>query len=228
MHLSTVQIEVGDLAAAAGFFADVLELPVETDHVHAQAKVTVGRSTVILGQRTVSAPTGVHHLAFNVAAPAFSRHRDWLAERVGLLAAADGRTEFEGPHGWNSRSIYFPGPDQMVLELIGRRNLASTAAEDGTRLLCVSEVGVAVADVPAAVDQLRELGWPVFGDMSAEFAPVGDDHGLLIVVADGRAWLPVFDVVARPLPTRITVAGEGVRPGAARLNSAAVVVAPYG
>jgi hypothetical protein len=54
-------------------------------------------------------------------------------------------------------------------------------------LLRVSEVGVAVGDVPTAVGGLeRDLGLEVWNEPNEEFTTVGDEEGLLIVVKRGR------------------------------------------
>ena len=201
MQIITVELVVTDLPVATRFFTDVLELPAHP--VGAGTEVVVGRSRLRLlpGGRA----DGVHHLAFDVPPESFDAHRDWLEERVPLLRSADGTAEFEGPPAWSSRSVYFEGPDRMVLELIARRE-RPRPGRPVPHLVSVSEVGIAVPDVLQAVDELhRVLDATVLGDASAEFAPVGDHDGLLILVRPGRGWLPVFDVQARPLPLRVEV-----------------------
>jgi catechol-2,3-dioxygenase len=214
VRIDRVRIAVGGAAGAARFFSEVLELPVEPEGP--SQRVTVGRSRLLLSEAPNPAPA-VHHLAFDVPPGAFDEHRAWLAARVPLLADADGATEFEGPPGWNSRSVYFEGPDRMVLELIARRNRAAETTSPTPHLGSVNEVGVAVADVPAAVARLhRAWGLEPFNGTSAEFAPVGDEEGLLILVAPGRPWYPTRDVTAGPLPLTVELAVDG--PGALTLE----------
>lgn len=225
MQLTRIQIDVGDLTAAGRFFTEVLLLPAAVGK-GSTLRISVGRSQLVLAERLGPAPAGVHHLAFDVPAATFAAHRDWLSDRVSLLSAADGTTEFEGPPVWNSRSVYFEGPDRMVLELIARRNRTAPPLTATPQLLSVSEVGVAVPDVPSAVATLNDAyGLDTFGEASAEFAPVGDDEGLLIVVAEGRAWLPVFDVVATPIPLHIELSGVRHR-GPLSLNPQATLTSP--
>ena len=90
-----------------------------------------------------------------------------------------------------------------MLELIARRD-----APDGAgRLRRVSEVGLPVADVPAAVAALdRELGLPLFDGGGPHFAAVGGHAGLLIVVRVGRRWIPT-ELVAGDDPVTVTLAG---------------------
>lgn len=221
MRFHRIQLQVAYLAAAGEFFADVLSLPARPGE--GSLDIAAGTGRLILREERSPAPVGVHHLAFDIPASTFATHRAWLADRVPLLAAADGTDQFEGPPGWNSSSVYFAGPDRMVLELIARRNRPEPPTATPPQILSVSEVGVAVADVPGAVARLHEAyGLPTFGPTSAEFAPVGDEEGLLILVEAGRAWLPVFDVVAAPLPLDVEV--SGIRPGVpVRLNAQATI-----
>ena len=226
MFIKQVDIEVSDLESATSFFADVLELPVRGERD--RSVLTIGSSILILtdGERKA----GVHHLAFDIPPASFAAHRAWLEAKLPLLSSADGTTEFEGPPGWNSRSIYFSGPDKMVVELIARRERPRPATRI-PELIAISEVGIAVTDPLAAAQAVEaETGSGVFGSSSPEFVPVGDHDGLLILVKDGRAWLPRFDVTAHILPLRISVttdAGNGERAfdSAIRFNSLAEAVA---
>ena len=103
----------------------------------------------------------------------------------------------------------------MVLEVIGRRAQAwptTLLDRPAPNLLSISEVGVAVPDVGSAVQQLAdELDVFAFGEPGESFAPVRDHDGLIILVSPGRGWLPVFDVQAQPLTTRIQA--DTGRPG---------------
>ena len=73
-------------------------------------------------------------------------------------------------------------------------------------MLRISEIGLAVPDVPAAAAALQgEFGLPVFGTAAAESAPLGDPHGLLIVVRQGRPWFPTTTVTPSLGPIAVTV-----------------------
>ncbi|RIJ55296.1 VOC family protein [Clavibacter phaseoli] len=155
---------------------------------------------------------GAHHLAFTIPTGAFADARAWLGERAEVIAP-DGRDEFEGPGTWDSRSIYFRGPDAQVLELIERRALApdgqATGPFDASRVVAVSEVGVVVDDVPAAVALLGRAGLRPYGGFATDgFAAVGDVDGLVILVARDRAWVPEGVQVAADVPV-VVDAGLG-------------------
>lgn len=153
---------------------------------------------------------GSHHLAFTIPAGTSDNARHWLEQRTPLLSIDD-RTEFEGPGSWNSCSMYFDGPDSQVLELIERRGLPSRHVESFTAadLECVSEIGVAVPDVLAAVATLRAAGIRPYGnEPTGDFAAVGDIDGLLILVTPGRAWFPTTSRYVADTPVTVNTSVE--------------------
>jgi hypothetical protein len=150
---------------------------------------------------------GAYHCAITIPADRFDQAKDWLRQRVALLER-DGQDEFRLGAPWNSQSVYFTGPDGIILELIARHDLpaASSGPFASTDLLRISEVGLAVPDVPLAVSRLREtLRLPVFGTAAADFTPLGDPNGLLIVVRRGRPWFPTTSVTPSAGPVGVTI-----------------------
>jgi len=183
-----VTLTVEHLDEAASFYRDVLQLPVVTQD--RRATVTVGSSRLVLepGQRF----RGVHHVAFGIAPADFARTRGWLQQRVELIVV-DGSEVVDGPDGWSSRSVYFLGPEEILLELIARDVDAGVprSRADGLRPVSISEVGIGVPDVAEAVRTLtRELDLAPFPPQGQLFAPVGGHHGLVVLVQEERVWFP--------------------------------------
>ena len=106
--------------------------------------------------------------------------------------------------------MYFRDPADNIVEFIARRNLPNdsvTSFGPGS-LLRVSEVGIMVEDVPAAVRGLeRDLGLTVWNEPNEEFTTVGDETGLLIVVKNGRPWFPTGEA-AKPHPVVVVARGD--------------------
>lgn len=203
MHIRQVQLATRAPRAVAAFYGQ-LGCPVSEEG--GAVLVSAGRTTLVFAE--LDGMTGAHHLAFTVPTGTFDAARSWVAERAEVLRAPDGRDEFEGPAGWNSRSVYFEGPDQQLLELIERRDLP--AEPHGGLPGTVSEVGVAVPDVLGVVDALGHHGvLPYGGPPTAGFAPVGDVHGLLVLVSPERRWFPTLDRVASTAPVVVDI-GLGV------------------
>jgi catechol-2,3-dioxygenase len=156
-------------------------------------------------------PAVCSHFAVNVPPQRFEEAVAWARERVELV---DDDVPFPA---WRARSAYFFDPGGNIVELIARER---APGED--LFLEISEVGLPVADVGAAVEWLeRELGLPHFSGNRRDFSAVGDDRGLFIVVPVGRPWL-FTEEPAHDVPLRVTIdaaGGERVMPGSGHVVS---------
>ncbi len=73
----------------------------------------------------------------------------------------------------------------------------------------MSEIGVAVPDVLAAVATLRAAGIRPYGnEPTGDFAAVGDIDGLLILVTPGRAWFPTTSRYVADTPVTVNTSVE--------------------
>lgn len=204
MEIREVVLQTRDTDTIERFYGRELGLEVVSDP--ARVTVALGSTRMVFEE---SEYEGAHHLAFTIPTGMFPQAKQWIAARAALLGR-DGVDEFEGPSSWNSRSVYFDGPDGQVLELIERRDLRQPTNDhfgpDG--LLCVSEVGVAVPEVLDTVDLLQVSGIEPYGSPPSEgFAAVGDIHGMLILVPPGRGWMPTGDRYAQGAPVIIRAVG---------------------
>jgi catechol-2,3-dioxygenase len=155
-------------------------------------------------------PAVCSHFAVNVAPQRLDEAVAWARERVELV---DDDVPFPA---WRARSAYFFDPGGNIVELIARER---APGED--LFLEISEVGLPVADVGAAVEWLEgELGLPHFSGNRRDFSAVGDDRGLFIVVPVGRPWL-FTDEPAPDVPLRVVIEsprrGGGVVPSSGHL-----------
>lgn len=188
MEIRQVQLATRALDETAHFY-ERLGCPVVVDRD--AAHVTVGSTQLVF--RALAAMSGAHHLAFTIPTGSFAAAKSWIAG-VATVLGADDSDEFEGPPNWNSRSVYFEGPDRQLLELIERRDLGPADADESPRLVSISEVGLAVPDVLGAVEALGHHGLEAYANPPGpDFAPVGDVHGLLILVSPDRKWFPTLD-----------------------------------
>ncbi len=212
MRLLEVELYSPEPAALQEFYAGVLGLP---------TRPSPGGLTVQVGRTRLAFVTGPplpgpYHLAFDVPERRFDAAYTWLKARTPLLG--DGQTDRFFSHDWDAHMLYFTDPDGNILELIARHTRPQPPGDDPASplLLHVSEVGLAVSDVPATLGQLGEaLGLEGYQDGSDRFAPVGTPDGLLIVVARRRPWFPTA-VLAEPLPVRLLIQS----PRAGRLSFA--------
>lgn len=144
-----------------------------------------------------------HHLAFAIPAGTVKDAGAWTVEVTGtpLLRAEDpdggGTTSVIDRGGnWPSRSIYFAGPENSVLELIEHteRPTGGDSVESFPgQFLGVAEVGLGVADVAVASSEIEEnddLPYG-FGDPGRRvIAAFGDIDGAVILARDDRPWFP--------------------------------------
>lgn len=134
-----------------------------------------------------------YHFAFNIPPGCFAEAKDWIGARVPLIANRSGEHAFYADD-WDAHNVYFYDPAGNIVELIARHTLAAPDQRpfSAKGLLCISEIGVAADDVAAVVRQVQaELGSAPYRDPGSDtFAAVGDEHGLLIIVRQGRVWFP--------------------------------------
>jgi catechol-2,3-dioxygenase len=145
-------------------------------------------------------PEVCSHFAVNVPPNRFEEAVAWARGQADLI---QDDVPFES---WRARAAYYFDPAGNLVELIARER-----APGDELLIEVSEVGLPVADVGAAVDFLEaELSLPHFSGDRESFSAVGDDHGLFILVPVGRAWL-FTDRPAGDAPVRVTIEGPAAR-----------------
>jgi catechol-2,3-dioxygenase len=161
-------------------------------------------------------PDVCSHFAVNVPSDRFEEAVAWGRSQAELIQED---VPFEA---WRARAAYYFDPAGNLVELIARER-----APGDELLIEVSEVGLPVADVGAAVDFLEaELGLPHFSGDRKNFSAVGDDRGLFIVVPVGREWL-FTDIPASDAPVRVTIDGAAERelrlPGSAHVIEVASV-----
>jgi catechol-2,3-dioxygenase len=211
MHILALVLRCADAGAPgalaqARFYGGVLGLPL--------LEQTNTRVSLLAGETRLSfeaAPAGWHgayHFAFNIPAQQLAAAKAWLAGRVPLVRGSAGEDEFDF-RNWQARALYFYDPAGNIVELIARQAVGDAAgpAVGSASLLGVSELGLASTDVAETVRLLAAaLGVGVFrGSINENFAAVGGETGLFIVVREGRPWFPDQRVTADRLPVAATV-----------------------
>jgi len=145
-------------------------------------------------------PEVCSHFAVNVPPDRFEEAVAWGRAQAELI---QDDVPFEA---WRARAAYYFDAVGNLVELIARER-----APGGELLIEVSEVGLPVADVGAAVDFLEaELELPHFSGDRESFSAVGDDRGLFILVPVGRPWL-FTDRPAADAPVQVTIEGPAAR-----------------
>lgn len=200
LHLKTHQLE-----AQRAFYVDHLGFPLVEDSQTA-FQVQAGATRLIFE----AGEAACYHFAFNIPRNRFTEAKAWLKARVELLEwDNDDQIHWKA---WNAHAVYFYDPAGNVVEFIARHNLTHESAVDfdAHSLMEVSEIGLATPDVSTFSAHLQtEMGLPVWDAGDGEtFTALGDEHGLFIIVKEGRAWFPTSDQPAYRIPTGITVQGR--------------------
>ncbi len=203
MQIRHLHLLARDLAAQRRFYADTLGFVVSADAGHAFTLQTGASQLTFIDERHAGSPHAPYHFAFNIPIDLVDRAARWTAALTPLLPDRTGQLQFRN-QTFASHQLYFKDPDGNIGEFIGRERLPLSGQADFTPradVLAISEIGLAVPDVPTAVmGYMIDLGPSRFGPNPGEaFAAVGDDDGMLIVVRDGRPWFPDTGIPALPL-----------------------------
>ena len=126
-----------------------------------------------------------YHFAFDIPCNRLTEAADWMSTRAELLTK-DGNREFEF-EDWKATSIYFHDPSGNIVEFIARRNLQNgiDLPFSSQQLLRISEIGCPLSEAhPAPLSDLEM--WRDYG----AFRALGTETALVLLVPEGRGWLP--------------------------------------
>jgi hypothetical protein len=181
------------LADMKDFYHRSLGLPV--------AREKPDRLTIDAGQTRITfvkAAAGAkpfYHFAFNIPENKILAAHRWQKKRTSLLPIPKTLRDPKYPDDvvnyahWNAHSIFFFDPAGNVVEYIARHDLKNAARGDfaSEDILYASEIAFVVDDVAAAAAQLKDVtGAGQYRGASDQFAALGDEGGLLLVMKRGR------------------------------------------
>jgi hypothetical protein len=144
-----------------------------------------------------------YHFAFNIPENKILAALEWQKARTPLLAipernrAAGYPPEVVDYSHWNAHSIFFLDPAGNVVEYIARHDLKNgdKAPFGWSDILYASEIGLIVDDVAATAATIKDVAAvQQYKDASDQFAAMGDEYGLLLVMKRGR----IIDFTANP------------------------------
>lgn len=209
MHIRHLWLQTHKLEQLLEFYTQTLNLPL-LGQPAPSFTVQVGASRLAFDPAPPHQQP-LYHFAFNIPGNQLMEARAWAEARVPLIADAQGERVFRS-EGWNADMFYFYDPAGNILEMIARHDLGNTSDQPFSwqSLQNISEIGVATDDVRATVERLQaRTGWPLYRtEVNDSFVPVGDEHGLFIVVRRGRVWFPDTGRAAEPVPFKVAL-GDG-------------------
>ncbi|ERN53643.1 VOC family protein [Alkalihalophilus marmarensis] len=206
MKFTNLTLMTNNLGELKQFYSEVLELPLLNED-RTSFVIQIGTSAVTFKQADPK-ENPVYHFAVNIPSNTFQEAKSWLKSKV-ELNYENGADEvfFES---WNAQALYFEDPSGNIVEFIARHDLENEvdhpfSIED---FLYVSEIGIVVDEVVPFVRKLNEIGIPNWKEDSEALTPTGDEHGLFIIVKEGRRWF-FTDKEAHFFPLEVSVEGMG-------------------
>lgn len=207
MIIENVTLLTSHLQDLKLFYTNTLECTLlEDDSEHFAVKIG---STNLIFKLTNQYEEPFYHLAINIPENKFREVKEWVSTKVPLIKE-DGADEvfFDS---WNADSIYCEDPSGNIVEFIARHNLgnSTTHSFSAKDFICISEVGIVADEVTPLARKLNEMGISHWREGSEGFAPLGDEHGLLIVVKKDREWYFSNHKKARLFPVEISIKDIG-------------------
>ena len=212
MEIADIQLKTAHLNDLKTFYTDTFDCPI-TNASTEEFTVNIGATDVTFAE-VDDRTDPFYHFAINIPQNQFDDAVTWLSDRVELLSDADpGDREFFS-EDWNSHQVYCLDPADNILELIARHNLSNDSERPfgSETFRRVSEIGLPVPETRRAVEaiqdnigvSLRDSHDSVLSD-DEYITPVGDDHGMFIVVKEGREWFPTRNQAAEVYPVSIRI-----------------------
>ena len=200
------------------FYHDSLGLPVvEESPERLTIDAGLTRITFLKAMETDGNP--FYHFAFNIPENKILAAHQWQKKRSPLLPIPESLRDERYPHDvvnyshWNAHSVFFFDPAGNVVEYIARHDLKNAAAGDfgSEDILYASEIAFVVDDVESTATKLKEVAAAEqYRGASDQFAAIGDEHGLLLVMKRGR--MISFDSPQKKsvsvFATNVTVRGD--------------------
>lgn len=207
MEIVDLRLKTHDLEALRSFYDDLFDLALLDEQEDVFFTVGAGETRLTFEQGDED-EVYRYHFAFNIPNNQVADARLWLASRVELLEH-DGEDVVEWTR-WDASALYFRDPVGNIVEFIARRTVDndSDLPFSAQSIIRVSEIGLAVADVPQAVAELKQaFELDVYDETGDTFCALGSPISLFIVVKDGHNWFPTPDK-ALTNPMRIQIKGD--------------------
>jgi catechol 2,3-dioxygenase-like lactoylglutathione lyase family enzyme len=210
MNILEVELLTDNLEETELFYTQTLGLDV-VNKSDDSVSFKIGKSTLVFVKSQNLKP--VYHFAFNIPNNQLDKAILWSSARFKLLEVEEGSyvANFDS---WNAKSVYFYDNNGNILEFIARFDLDNTSSLpfSSKSIQSISEIGFVTSDPVDVGDQMIKdynLNYFEKGAKSKQFATLGDDNGLLIIVENGRKWYPT-QLKAVPYPTKFTIRVNGI------------------
>ena len=206
MQIRHVILHTDRFAEIDRFYSDILGFEVVErglDFLSYQ----VGASHLTFKRIPTADPSPCYHFAINIPSNQFEAAKAWLSSRTPLLNNDEGEDEFTF-EAMEARAVYFRDPAHNIGEVIARDIVAEKEGPFALEhLLSISEIGLPLRGVIEHGTLMKEaFGLKEYVPLNEAFGALGNPEGLLILVREGRGWLPT-NAPAAVFPTEIELSG---------------------
>ena len=212
MKISEVHLITDDIDATKQFYHQKLQFPIK-DEGEDFICFSAGASTLIFNQ-SAKPENPTYHFAFNIPDNKLEEALEWARTKVEIVDV-EGTSKIADFVNWNAKAFYFYDNNGNILEFIARFSLGKTSQSpfSAKTILSISEIGIVTDDVnQTAVDIMQNFGITHFKipPPYEDFAALGNDEGLFILVTENRLWyLTELAATKHPLIIHFSVsAGE--------------------
>lgn len=189
MKISEVILHSSHYEATKQFYCETLQLPILEENADSLV-IQAGESklTFVSNDREQA----FYHIAFTIPDNKANEALEWVRSKGIEPIAKEEAVQFPFPN-WNATALYFYDPDGNLVEFIAHHSLSNGTGEpfSSKDIVRISEIGLPVEDLPAALRQLHEsFSLEKWSGDGRQFAAVGNVEGLLIVIDHKRPWFP--------------------------------------
>jgi catechol-2,3-dioxygenase len=191
MKINEIQLLTNDLESTEHYYNQILDIVTIYKNDQEVVFSTV-KSKITFLKSKISNPN--YHLAFDIPTNKLDEAFESLSKKT-LILPISGQTYISDIRHWNAKSFYFYDNNGNLLELIARFDNQHTSGEqfNGKSVLNVSEIGIVTDNVSQlSAKFIRNYGLQSYAKQppTVDFAALGDEHGLFIIVGRNRAWYP--------------------------------------
>lgn len=190
MHIKQLILKTHKLKLLKEFYGELLGLSISNEKLDSFT-INLPQSELVFQQ---SDKIYKYHFCFLIPSNMVIQANEWLAKKTQLINY-NGSSIVDMGKEWNAKSTYCMDAAGNIIELISRFDLNNDIEGDFNKdmIHSISEIGMAVDDIPKYVDTINskvELK-PYFGSIH-RFYPVGDLNGLLLIVNKNikKVWFP--------------------------------------
>ncbi|OPG95116.1 hypothetical protein B2I21_27895 [Chryseobacterium mucoviscidosis] len=190
MQIKKVNLLTDQMEAMKQFYGTLLELELLKENTTVVSFRTGG--SILSFQQAPGQDKPFYHVAFTIPTNQLAAAKKWVQDRNISLLSKDDKDEFYFPY-WDATAFYFYDPSGNLMEFIAHHSLDNAVDEtfDSGQLLCISEIGLPVDDVPDTISTMNgKYHLEPFAGDGKQFAPIGDAEGMFIVIDKELPWFP--------------------------------------